>query len=391
MNAGVRLVKSTKSSTAGVDTQKDGAARSGMAGRRSRLVLRSLLATAAGVVLVSHRASLLSASHRLGRVSPAWLVLALAAEATSYLAGAELQHHLLASTGVRVGRRSLIALLCAGTAMSAALPAGPAVSTRYTYLALRRRGTPAGSAAWVLAATAVLSIVTLAAFGLVGAQLRGLGPLCSALGGIVGVTVLAGATGALALLMWADRHRHRMDQLAACLSPICRAGLRSLARRVGRAARPTHADPARVTGSLDDAADLGDHALGLARLAAALGLAAANWAADILALAIAFVALGLEVPWQGLLLAYAITQLATSVPLLPGSLGVAEGSMAAALVCSGVRPTAALAGVLVYRVVSFWLVLPAGWLAWTWLRRGEARSLSPRSGPFEPIPQVVTI
>ncbi|MDQ1426659.1 MAG: hypothetical protein QOK39_135, partial [Acidimicrobiaceae bacterium] len=33
----------------------------------------------------------------------------------------------------------------------------------------------------------------------------------------------------------------------------------------------------------------------------------------------------------------------------------------------------ALAGVLVYRVVSFWLVLPTGWLAWMFLRHRETR------------------
>jgi uncharacterized membrane protein YbhN (UPF0104 family) len=47
--------------------------------------------------------------------------------------------------------------------------------------------------------------------------------------------------------------------------------------------------------------------------------------------------------------------------------------MAAALVCSGVHPTAAVAGVLVYRLVSFWLVLPAGWLAWTRLKAQASR------------------
>jgi hypothetical protein len=86
------------------------------------------------------------------------------------------------------------------------------------------------------------------------------------------------------------------------------------------------------------------------------------------ALAVAFAAVGVSVPWHGLLLAYAVTQLVTIVPLLPGSIGLAEGSMAAALVCSGVHPTEAVAGVLAYRLVSFWLVLPMGWLAWTFLR-----------------------
>jgi uncharacterized membrane protein YbhN (UPF0104 family) len=353
--------------------------------RATHLLLRSFGAAAVVGVLASQRASLLSASDRLGRVSLAWLLVALAAETASYLAAAELQHHLLASNGVRVARGSLVALSYAGTAISAALPAGPAVSTRYTYRALRRRGTPSGTAAWVLTATAVVSTVALAALGLVGAQFRGLGPLCSALGGIVGVTVLAAAIAAMAALMWASRHRRRVEQLTTGLSARCDACLRAVARRAGRAGRPARTGSTEAARFVDDAND----ALGLVQATVALALAAANWAADILALAIAFVALGFAVPWQGLLFAYAITQLATSVPLLPGSLGVAEGSMAAALVCSGVPPTAALAAVLVYRLVSFWLVLPTGWFAWTWLRRGEERS--PVTGPFEPVPRIATV
>ena len=362
MNAGGRPAKTTSSGAATFDTRPGGATRSGSAGRRSRLVLRALVGTAVVLVLVTQRASLLSAADRLGCVSPGWLLLALGAETASYLAAADLQHHLLASTGVRVGRRSLVALICAATAMSAALPAGPALSTRYTYRELRRSGAPSATAAWVLAATGVLSVVALAALGLIGAQLRGLGPLCSALAGVVGFGVLAGATGALAALMWASRQRRQVEQLTASLSASCNAGLRALSRRAGRAARPAPAEPMGLNRLIEDATDQSDAALGLARVAVALGLASANWAADILALAMAFTALGLAVPWQGLLLAYAITQLATSVPLLPGSLGVAEGSMAAALVCSGVGPTAAIAGVLVYRLVSSgWSCLRDGW------------------------------
>jgi pimeloyl-ACP methyl ester carboxylesterase len=147
--------------------------------------------------------------------------------------------------------------------------------------------------------------VSLTAFGLIGAQLRGLGPLCSVLGGIVGVTVLAGATGGLAALMWASRHRCRVEELVASLSATCDGALRAVARRVGAAVCGEAADPAGEVGLIDDPSDQRDHALGLAGVAGALALAAANWAADILALAIAFVALGLAVPWRGLLLAYA--------------------------------------------------------------------------------------
>jgi uncharacterized membrane protein YbhN (UPF0104 family) len=377
VSAGVRPVESSDTRRAGGDAPQASTARPPTDWRRTRRVLRAAAAVPVVVVLVSQRGSLLSASKRIGGLSPAWLVLALGAETVSFLAAAELQHYLLASTGIRVDRRALIALSYAGTAIAATLPAGPAVSSRYTYRALLRRGTTAGTAAWVLGATAVLSMVALALLGLIGAQLRGLGVLCSIVGGVVGLVVLTGATSAVAALVWASRHRQRLEELAFSVSAACRSAGRVVSRRTYRAAP---AGPGGVCSRREAGDDRDDATLGPGRVGVALGLASANWMADVAALAVAFVALGLEVPWQGLLLAYAVTQLVTSIPLLPGSIGVAEGSMAAALVCSGVRPTAAVAGVLVYRLVSFWLVLPAGWLACRCLKRGEARSpgLMPR-------------
>src|ERR1700730_7376925 len=117
MSAGVRPVRSNRSN-------------------RSRLLLRVVVAVPIVIVLASQRRSLTSAAQRLGRVSPAWVALAVGAEIVSFFAAAELQHHLLAGAGTRVDRRSLVALSYAGMAMSATLPAGAAVSGRYTYRTL---------------------------------------------------------------------------------------------------------------------------------------------------------------------------------------------------------------------------------------------------------------
>ena len=323
-------------------------------GRRIRLLLRLAAVPPIVVGLVTQRGSLAAAAARIGRLSPWWFMMAIALETVSFVAAAELQHHLLVRCGFRVDRRSLVAVSYAATAIGGVLPAGPAVAGGYTYRALIRRGSTAGAAAWILLAAGVLSTVTLALLGLAGAQLRGFGILCSAVGGIAGTGVLLAGAAAVGALVWSSRHRVKLEQLALSLWARCRRRARIVA--------------ARPRGSSDDHAA----ALDPVGLVVALGLAGANWVADIAALGIAFVALGVAVPWHGLLLAYALTQLATSIPIVPGSIGVAEGSMAAALVCSGVRPTAAIAGVVVYRLVSFWLVLPAGWLAWAALRRGEA-------------------
>ena len=77
------------------------------------------------------------------------------------------------------------------------------------------------------------------------------------------------------------------------------------------------------------------------------------------------------VPWSRLLWAYVVIQLIVSIPFV-GCIGLAEGSMTLALICIGVRPAPALAVVLVYRLVSFWLTLPLGWFASRYLARAES-------------------
>ena len=69
-------------------------------------------------------------------------------------------------------------------------------------------------------------------------------------------------------------------------------------------------------------------------------------------------------PWKGLLLAYGAGQLAANLPITPGGLGVVEGSLTIALVAFGGAEASTVAGVLVYRLFNFWLLLPVGWGAW---------------------------
>jgi uncharacterized protein (TIRG00374 family) len=88
-------------------------------------------------------------------------------------------------------------------------------------------------------------------------------------------------------------------------------------------------------------------------------------------LVIAFFAVGAAVPWPGLLVAYAAGQLAALLPLTPGGLGVIEGSMGAALAAYGGNSTA-LAAVLLYRLITYWAVLPVGGACYLSLCRRRA-------------------
>jgi uncharacterized protein (TIRG00374 family) len=101
--------------------------------------------------------------------------------------------------------------------------------------------------------------------------------------------------------------------------------------------------------------------------AVAGAMAALNWVADAGCLAASIYAVGAGVPWRGILIAYGLGQLAAVLPFTPGGLAVVEASLTAVLVAFGLPPGSAIAAVLVYRVISFWLVVPIGWIAYAFV------------------------
>ena len=122
------------------------------------------------------------------------------------------------------------------------------------------------------------------------------------------------------------------------------------------------------------------------------GLGLANWLTDIGVLAMSILALGGAVPWRSLLLVYGLATLIGSLGITPGGLGLVEGTLCLGLVSTGVPAALALAAVLLYRLVSFWLVMATGWLVLLWLRLERPFALCPsrqalryelqRSDPF---------
>ena len=94
-----------------------------------------------------------------------------------------------------------------------------------------------------------------------------------------------------------------------------------------------------------------------------------NWVFDIACLACAIKAVGLSIPWQGLILAWAAGAGAASLNLTPGGLGLVETALAAALVAVHLPSASAMTSVLVYRLISFWLVLSVGWGIYSVMRR----------------------
>ena len=111
--------------------------------------------------------------------------------------------------------------------------------------------------------------------------------------------------------------------------------------------------------------------------------ASAHRMLDYAALVAALVAVGAQVRPSLVLLAYVVAMVIGMVPVTPGGLGFVETGLTGALVLAGVTADAALLATLLYRLVSFWMPIPAGALAWAGLavnRSGAARQASARQG-----------
>jgi putative heme transporter len=335
------------------------------------LLLRLTLLALVGVGIASQRHALLAGVGSLSRLSPAWFAVAILAEVMSFAALAEVQRRLLSAGGIRIGLGTMLLVGYASGAVSASLPAGSALGTGYTYRQLTKRGATPALAARSIVATGTLALSSLAFLGLIGAQLWGVGLICSALGGLIGGSVAVGASLLVVATVWICRPQIPLETFARWLAKLADVARRVTGRRSPQAIGPS--DLSHWSKGRDRASPL----LGHGRWAGALALAAVNWLADFATLAIAFFALGLSVPWQTLGFAYVVGQVVTSVPFVPSAFGVAEASMAAALIHAGVRPDHAFAAVLVYRLVTRGILLPAGWLAWAGLRRRDHLSRAP--------------
>lgn len=344
-----------------------------MSGRRRWLrVLVVVVCVGVGAyVLSGSEQQLLQAVDALSDLRPSWLVLGIAAEVASYLCiGGGLSRLLGGRPGVGVA--AAIGVSAQGAANC--LPAGAAVSGVVTYRQLRRRGAPAQRTISAVLLLSVLQAAALPLLALVGEQLAsGQEPIpgLRALSAVVlGVLVAV----ALALVAFRD---HRLPARSLALVGAAEVRARAtLARLAARGRRPSPAAP--VESGL---ARLAAVPFGRAALLVASVLSTGYWLADALCLAFSFLAVGGSVPWGGLLVTYSAAQLASLLPFTPGGLGVVEGSLTVGLVAYGGSSTLTLSAVLLYRLISFWGLLPAGAAAWLMLRRSEPLPRRP-----EPVP-----
>lgn len=105
-----------------------------------------------------------------------------------------------------------------------------------------------------------------------------------------------------------------------------------------------------------------------------------KWLFDFLALLAALTAVGAKPNPALVLLAYVAAAVLGMIPITPGGLGFVEAGLSATLALAGVRPGDIAVSVLSYRLVSYWIPLPAGlvgYLAFRIRYRSTTNSVPP--------------
>lgn len=297
------------------------------------------------VLLFGKRGELVAAFRQLGHASLPWAVAAVCAEGCSIAAFALLQHRVLRLSGTVAPFGGLFAMSLANDAIANSVPGEPAVSGAYRYRHYRRFGATGAGAGWTLftifiAQSIAMSLLLLCGVVVAFATSRSTKGAAAAVVGIV-IVVAAGAILA------------RRDLVLRLAGAAVRAS-----RRVTGHPRTSAAQ--RVERVLDRMREI---PLSRASAVAVVAVAGAVWALDFCCLLCSFAAVHAAVPFDGVLLAYGVAQIVSSLPVIPGGIGIVEGSLAVVLVAYGTARVPALSVALMFRAVSFWLAVAIGWVA----------------------------
>jgi uncharacterized membrane protein YbhN (UPF0104 family) len=316
---------------------------------------------------VTKRSALAASVAVFGHLQWTWIPAALTLELASLAALADMQRRLLVAGRASVGVRPMLATTLAANALSVSVPfAGPELGTLFTFRRLTRQGADATLASWSLLAGGLVSAAT-GALVVAGGGLSSGNTVALAAVAPVGLLALS-ALAMVAVAAHRPRLRGALEQSAAWAL-----------RHGGRVLRRITEDPSQTARAWADR--LGSLHLPPSGWATVTGLALANWLADTAVLAVSIQAVGATVPWHILLLIYGSGMVSQSLTVTPGGFGVAETTLCLTLVAAGLRPGPALAAVLLYRLVSFWLVASAGWLVFLRLRRHRLPEEAPPARP----------
>ncbi|HEY1480931.1 MAG TPA: lysylphosphatidylglycerol synthase transmembrane domain-containing protein [Gaiellales bacterium] len=266
--------------------------------------------------------------------------------------------------------RNSLVMSQASTAASNVMPGGDAIGMAVSYSMLRRWGFRVEQVAIATGAFSVWNVIANVSFAVVGVVLLALGgesdPLLTTAAAI-GAVALAVMLVALILILRDESYARRIGGLAE-----------GLANRLTRLLRR-----APVTGWDERLAVFRDEAIGLIRRRWA-HLTVATLAGHLtvfLVLLVAVRAVGVssaDVSFVEVFAAWSLIRIITTIPVTPGGLGVVELGLTGALVSFGGSRVDVVAGVLLYRVLTYVPPIAFGGICLlVWRRIGGAAELAP--------------
>jgi uncharacterized protein (TIRG00374 family) len=286
---------------------------------------------------------------------------AVALECLALLSYANLTRYILKVLDIRLRLRDVLAITLSSLAVSHVLSAGGVGGWVVTYNALRKRGAPHGLIFVAIAAQQFFNYVVLwfvFALALVYLIVARGESIAGYLVGIVFIGLILWLTGyGVYLYNHRSRMRRRVTQLA------------HLANRVMR--REVVHDR-HIDGWLDNLF------AGMRRMTSHGGayrtttvLACGYWTFDMLCLFTTFWAFDYHIGFGYLAVGYVVAYAIGTLAPTPGGLGAVEGILIAVYVSFGVPSATAVAVVLVYRLINFWLPIPPGFVAYLVVKPGR--------------------
>jgi uncharacterized protein (TIRG00374 family) len=315
-----------------------------VAAPRAAFLLVTLLAL---YILWPSLLSVLSSFPELRTIRPWWFAVLGGLEVASFTCVWALQRLALRTSGwLGIATAQLT-----GNAVSRLVPGGAAAGGAVQYRMLMQAGIAPARVGTGLTAASLVSAATLFALPVLAVPAVVAGrPVPSGLAEAAwlgaGVFAVAFAIGGVLL---------RVD---GALLGLGRAMQWVINRLRSSSQGPKDDLPARL---LAERREIG-HVLG-EKWAPALLAALGNWLFDYLALLAALAAVGSFPRPTLVLLAYVASMVLAMIPITPGGLGFVEAGLTALLIVAGVDAGKASISVLAYRLVSFWLPIPAGGVA----------------------------
>ena len=325
--------------------------------RIARRVLFLLISVVTLYVLLPQLIDLWTEVPRLRSIRWEWFVVMFGLESASFVCTWWLLRVALPEVSWYLAATSQLA----SNAVSRFVPGGAATGAVLSYRMLSVAKIDRGPAGTALAATGLITTATLFSLPLVAAAVALFGApvprnlLVVAWGGGLLFALMFGLG---VLLVTTDEPLRivgrRVEQLSRWLQ-------RRFHRGGGVTADRLLSERDRVTSALGS------------RWVQALAASVGKWTLDYLALVAALHAVGADPQVSVVLLAYGAAAVLSMVPITPGGLGFVEAGLVGTLTLAGVSAPDALLATLAYRIVSYWLPMPAGVIAYLMFRHRYGR------------------